>query len=188
MNLLAVAQLGLGWLALGAAVVGLISATASRRSWAVAGLLATAWLAVTQSAWLGLVLGAGILAAVAVEGPAPAIETEFSRLTRQLGIAVAALLAAVLVLVRLARVDPAQAPYMFPLLATGVIALVAFFSGTEQTEMHRAARLLLVTAAVGWTIATLGREPDVVVAVAVALPLLGLSSRLRDHPVGETGT
>ena len=73
----------------------------------------------------------------------------------------------------------------FPVFATGFVALVAFFASAEQAEIHRAARLLMVTAAVGWTIATLGTEPAAVVAVAVTLPLVGLSGRLRDHPVGE---
>jgi hypothetical protein len=183
--LLEAAQLGLGWLALGAALAGMLSARASRWSWAVAGLMASTWLAVTHSPLLGLVLALGIAAAELVEGPGLAIEAEFSRLTRHLGIAIAALLAAVVVLVRLARVDAAQAPFVFPVLASGFVALLAFFAGTEQAEIHRAARLLMVTAAVGWTIATLGSEPAAVVAVAVALPLVGLSGRLRDHPLGE---
>jgi hypothetical protein len=184
MTLLEAAQLGLGWLALGAALSGMLSAGASRRSWALAGLMASAWLAVTHSVLLGLVLALGIVAAELVDGPGLAIEAEFSRLTRHLAVAVAALLAAVVVLVRLAHVDASQAPFVFPVLATGIVALVAFFAGTEQAEIHRAARLLMVTAAVGWTIATLGNEPAAVVAVAVALPLVGLSGRLRD-PVGE---
>src|SRR5205807_52927 len=139
-----------------------------------------AWLAVTQAAELGAVLAVGTLAALAFEGPEPGVEAEFSRLTRHLALTVAALVAAVVVLVRLAHVDGAQAPYVFPLVATGLLALVALFASDEQVEIHRAARLLLVTAAVGWTIATLGSEPAAMVAVAAALPLVTLSGRLRD--------
>jgi hypothetical protein len=185
MTLVQAAQLALGWLALGAALAGMLSSRTSRWSWAASGLLAAAWLAVTQSAGLGMVLATGIMAAEAVAGPGLPIEPEFSRLTRHLALAAAALLAAVVVLVRLARVDAAQAPYLFPVLATGLVALIAHFAGTEQAETHRAARLLLVTAAVGWTVATVGGEPAVVVAVAVALPLVGLSGRLGDNLVGE---
>jgi Ni/Fe-hydrogenase subunit HybB-like protein len=184
-TVLEAAQLGVGWLALGAALSGMLAAKRSRWSWAGAGLMASVWLAVTQSAGLGVVLAAGILAAEVVEGPGTTIEPEFSRLTRHLALVLAALIAAVVVLVRLARVDAAEAPYVFPVLATGVVALVALFAGTERAEIHRAARVLLVTAAVGWSVATQGSEPAAVVALALALPLVGLSGRLRDQPMVE---
>ena len=131
---------------------------------------------------LAAVLAIGILAALAVEGPELDIEPDFARLTRHLSLTLAALAAAVVVLVRLAHVDAQLGPRVFPLLATGTVTLVALFAAAEQAEIHRAARLLLVMAAVGWTIATLGSEPATVVAAAAALPLLGLTGRMRDQP------
>ena len=180
------AQLGFAWLALAAAVTSLLSLTASRLFSVAAALLLSAWLAVTQAVELGAVLATGTVAAMAVEGPELGIEPEFSRLTRHLALTVAALVAAVVVLVRLAHVDATQAPFVFPVLATGLLALVALFAAGEQVEINRAARLLLVTAAVGWTVATMGSEPAAAVAVAAALPLLALIGRQRGNQAGET--
>jgi hypothetical protein len=179
-------QLSLAWLSLLAAVTGMLSAAASRLPWAASAMLLSAWLAVTQSAELGTVLATGTLAGLAVERSALVIKPEFSRLTRHLALTVAALVAAVVVLVRLAHVDAAQAPYVFPVVATGLLALVALFAASEQAEINRAVRLLLVAAAASWTVATQGGEPAAVVAVAAALPLVALSGRPRDHTAGET--
>ncbi len=88
-----------------------------------------------------------------------------------------ALVAAVIVLARFAQVDASQAPYAFPVLAIGTVSLIALFAAGEPAEAQRAARLLLVVAATGWTVSTAGGQPAVAVAAAVALPILAMAFR-----------
>jgi hypothetical protein len=187
MTVVEVAQLTLGWIALVATATAVISVHISRWCWAVAALLACAWLAVTQSAPLALALVTGAVLAVAAERAGETQEPEFNRLTRDLGLLVAAVVATVVALVRLAHVDPLQAPVVFPVVAIAVISLVQVYAAVDAAATNRAARLLLLMAAAGWTVATTGSQPAPVLLAAVVLPLLSLTGRSRRHASGEPG-
>jgi hypothetical protein len=185
MTLVEIAQLALGWVALGAVVIAAILAPLSRWLWSAAAVLACAWLAVTQSAPLAVALGTGTLLAIVAEGSSETIEPEFNRLTRSLALVLGALLATVVVLVRLAHVDPLQAPVVFPVVAIAGISLTRVFAGDDQAEINRPARLVLLMAAIGWTVATTGSQPAPVLLAAVVLPLLALAGRSRSPAPGE---
>lgn len=185
MTALEIAQLALGWLALVALVPAVISPRLSRWCWAAAALLACAWLAVTQSAPLAVALATGTLLAVAAEGGGEITKPEFTLLTRHLALLVGALAATVVVLVRLAHVDPLQAPVVFPVVAIAMISLAVMFAAVEPAEIHRAARLLLLMAGVGWTVASTGSQPVAVVAAAVVLPLIALTGRSSTHAAAD---
>jgi hypothetical protein len=187
MTTVEVAQLVLGWLALLAVAAAVIWPRLSRWCWAAAALLGCAWLAVTQSAPLALALAVATLLGVAAEGAGETIVPEFNRLTRCLGLLVGALLATVVVLVRLAHVDAMQAPVVFPVVAIAVISLVILFAALDPAEMYRAARLLLLMAAVGWTVATTGSQPASVLMTSAVLPLLGLMGRSAGHAPEAAG-
>jgi hypothetical protein len=173
------AELALSWLALLAATAAMLSPRVSRWSWGAAGLLFSAWLALMAPLGIGAAVAAGGLIAVFLEGDGELAEPDFTRVTRCLGLLLAGFAAAVVVMVRVAQVNPGDGPYVFPALATGIVALTALFAAVEQAEIHRAARLLLVMAAVGWTIATAGTQPAAAIVAGAALPLLALTGRLR---------
>jgi hypothetical protein len=177
MTTVEIAQLALGWMALALVAMAVVAPRISRWCWAAAALVACAWLAVTQSALLALALAVGTVSAVGVEGADENLEPQFNRLTRHLGLLTGALAATVVLLVRLAHVDPLQAPVVFPVVAIAVISLVVVFAGVEPPEVHRAARMVLLMAAVGWTVATTGSQPAPVLLAAAALPLLALTGR-----------
>jgi hypothetical protein len=185
MTAVEIAQLALGWPALVVVITAVISPRLSRWCWAAAALLACAWLAVTQSAPLAIALAAGTLAAVTAEGGGEVTKPEFNRLTRHLALVLGALAATVVVLVRLGHVDPLQAPVVFPVVAIAVISLVVMFAAVEAAEIHRSARLLLLMAAVGWTVATTGSQPAAVVAAALVLPLIALTGRSTSDAAAE---
>jgi hypothetical protein len=175
-------QLTLAWLALAATLTALLSRRASRRAWVGAALLLSGWLVISQSVLSGTALGLGTLAGIALEGNPPLSAPDFARVTRRLGLLAVALVAAVVVLVRFAQVDAAQAPYAFPVLAIGMVSLIAFFAAGEPVEAQRASRLLLVVAVDGWTVATGGSQPVVALAAAVTLPILAMTFRPAGSP------
>jgi hypothetical protein len=185
-----VAGVALSWLALVAAVVAVLSPQVSRWLWSGACLLFAAWLALIAPPGLAAALAVGSLIAVLSEREDEPAGPDFALVTRRLSLLVAGLLAAVVLMVRVAQVEPGDAPYVFPPLAAGIVALIALVAATEQAEIQRAARLLLVLAAVGWTVATAGSEPAAVIVAALALPLLALSGKLNPstepgNPVGS---
>jgi hypothetical protein len=172
------AELTASWLGLLAAVAAVVSPTISRWSWGAAGLLFSTWLVFIASPGIGAVVATGALLALLLDGEGELAAHDFSRVTRRVGMLLVGLAAAVVLLVRVAEVDPGDAPHVFPVVAAAVMALIALLTAVEPAEINRAARLLLVLAAAGWTVATAGTEPAAAVAAAVALPLLGLTGRL----------
>lgn len=170
-------ELTLAWGGIAAAMTAMLSRRASRAAWAAAALLLSAWLGLSQPPMLGAALAVGAVAGLAFEGNPPLSEPDFARVTRRLGLLAAALVAAVILLARFGQVEASQAPYAFPVLAAGMVALVAVFASAEPAEVDRAARTLLVVAAVGWTVATAGSQPAVVIAVAIALPVVAIAGR-----------
>jgi hypothetical protein len=188
MTTVEIGQLVLGWAALITLVLAVIWPRRARWCWAGAALTVCAWLAVTQSAPLALALAAGTVLALVAEGPGEIVPPEFNRLTRHLGLLVGALVATVVVLVRLAHVDPLQAPIVFPVVAVAVISLVVLFAATEPAETHRAARMLLLMAAAGWTVATTGGQPMPVLLAAAVLPLLAMAGRSGDNELAEAAS
>ena len=172
------AELALSWLALLAAIAAVLSPQVSRWSWGAAGLLFSAWLALMAPVGIGAALAAGSLIGLFLEGDGELAEPDFTRLTRRLGLLLAGFAAAVVVMVRVAQVDPGDTPYVFPALATGIVALIALTAAVGQAEIQRGARLLLVLAAVGWTIATAGTQPAAAILAGAVLPLLALTGRL----------
>lgn len=170
-------QLTLAWLALATTLTAVLSRRASRRAWVGAALLLSGWLLISEPPLSGTALAVGTLAGAALEGNSPLSAPDFARVTRRLGLLAVALVAGVVVLARFAQVDASQAPYAFPVLADGMVSLVALFAAGEPAEAQRAARLLLAVAAAGWTVATAGSQPAVAVAAAVALPILALAFR-----------
>jgi len=171
-------ELALSWLALLAAIAALLSPRVSRWSWGAAGLLDSASLALMASPGIGLSLAAGCLIAMFVEADGGLAQLDFALVTRRLGLLLAGILVAVVVMVRGAQVNAADAPHVFPMLAAGMVALIALLAAVENAEIHRAARLLLVLAAVAWTIATGGTEPAVAIVAGAAMPVLALTGRL----------
>jgi hypothetical protein len=172
------AELALSWLALLAATAAVLSPRVSPWSWGVAGLLFSAWLALMAPPGIGAVVAAGALVALFLEGHVELAELDFTSVTRRLGLLLAGFAVAAVLMVRVAEVDPGDAPYVFPALATGIVALIVLLAATDEAEIHRAARLLLVLATVGWTVATAGTQPAAAIIAAAALPLLALTGRL----------
>ena len=177
-----VAELALSWLALLAAVAAVLSPRLSRLAWGASGLLFALWLTLMAPPGLGSVLAVGVLAAIFLEGEGELAQPDFARTTRRLGLLVAGIAAAVLLMVRVAEVDPGDAPYVFPPLAGSIVSLTALYAAVEPAEIHRAARLLLVLAAVGWTIASGGTQAAPTVLAAVALPVLAVAAKVTSSP------
>jgi hypothetical protein len=123
-------------------------------------------------------LAAGGLVAVLLEGESELAKPDFTSLTRRLGLMLAGCAAAVVLMVRVAEVGSGEAPFVFPALAAATVALIVFATATEAAEIHRAARLLLMLAAAGWTVATAGTQPVAAIVAAAALPLLALVGSL----------
>jgi hypothetical protein len=127
---------------------------------------------------IGATLAGGGLLALLLEGESELAEPDFTSLTRRLGLMLAGCAAAVLLMVRVAEVGSGEAPYVFPALAAATVALIVLTTATEAAEIQRAARLLLVLAAAGWTVATGGTQPTAAILAAAALPLLALAGSL----------
>ena len=168
-------ELALAWLALASTLTAVLSRRASRRGWAGAALLLSGWLVISESVVLGSALALGTVVGLGLEGNPQLSAPDFARVTRRLGLLAVAVVSAVVVLARFAPVEASQAPYAFPVLATGLVSLIALFAAAEPAEAQRAARLLLVVAATGWTVATGGGQPAAALAAAVALPILAVA-------------
>ncbi|HXA41429.1 MAG TPA: hypothetical protein VNV65_00800 [Candidatus Solibacter sp.] len=168
-------ELSLAWLALAATLTAVLSRRASRRGWAGAALLLSGWLAISESPALGSALAVATVAGLVLEGDPPLSAPDFARVTRRLGLLAVAVVAAVVVLARFAQVEASQAPYAFPLVALGMVSLIALFAASEPAEAQRAARLLLAVAVAAWTVATGGSQPAVALAAAAALPTLAVA-------------
>jgi hypothetical protein len=172
------AELSLSWLALLATIAAVLRPRVSRWAWGAAALLFSAWLALMAPPGIGAALAAGGLLAILLEGENELAKPDFTSVTRRLSLMLAGCAAAVVLMVRVAEVGSGEAPYVFPALAAATVALIVVTTAAEAAEIHRAARLLLVLAAAGWTVATAGTQPAPAIVAAAALPLLVLAGSL----------
>ncbi|HEV1998547.1 MAG TPA: hypothetical protein VGR61_10510 [Candidatus Dormibacteraeota bacterium] len=136
-----------------AAIVALMYPPVARWAWAAAAIAVAAWAALESGLLGGAPLVAGVVVATAVErGDAPAAPG-FSDMLARLAVLGGAILASVLMTVRVLVVDLVDGVQVLILLAVGSAAILYLLVHGGPVEEARAARLALVVAAAGWVAA-----------------------------------
>jgi hypothetical protein len=176
------AQAAALWMALLVATASGLSPRTGRWGWWLASLVLLVWLA--MAGWPGpaLVLALGATVAQLVDRRQPAGMAGFTGLLRSVAAVLLGYAGASYILVRLVHAEFGLAQKAFPALAIGLIAGAVLALAEGDRERLRAARLLVVLAAIAWTVVGgTAQEPTAWIAAAW-LPLLAGAGRRRLVP------
>lgn len=150
-----------------------------RWPWWLAMVMAAAWLGLAGYPVVALALALGATAAAAIEGGESAGDLDSTGLLPSLLAIAVGLGGAALTLARVIHAEPALGYQAFPALAASLIAVAVLALAARDKEQLRAARFLLVMAAVVWTVAGGSGAQEVAVVSAAWLPVLAGADRLR---------
>ena len=153
-----------------------------RWGWWVAELLLLLWLALEGQPILALALAAGASVALVIDRRGAATSPDFTGLLRSVMAVVLGYAGAGVALVRLLHAEVALAIKAFPALATAMIAVAVVMLAEGDREQLRAARLLVVLAAIAWSVAAGPDQVGLAIVAAAWLPLLAGAGRLRLNP------
>jgi hypothetical protein len=167
------------WAALLAAIAGTLAPRTLGVAWSLAPLLLATWLGLTGTPLPALALAAGVTTAVFVDRREPGPGAEFGATIRALAAVALGLGGAIYLLVRIVHAELVLVTAALPGLAAGLIALAVVALATDDLEQLRAARLVLVAAAVALFAGVPSADPWTAALVGLGLPLLAVAGRMR---------
>ena len=148
-----------------ATIAALLYPPLARWAWPAAAAAVGVWAAIASGISAGAPLLLGVALATALDrGDAPA-RSAFNTVVARIAALAGAVLAALLVTVRVLFIDLVSGFQPFTLMAIGLAAVLYMLAHSGPVEESRAARLALVTAGAGWAAAG---HPGFTVPVAVA--------------------
>lgn len=133
-----------------ATVVALVYAPVARWAWGAAAICLALWTALAVGLAEGAVLGLGAAAALAVESPLAPRVSGFNNLVGRLATLAAAVVASLVILVRVFLLDAVDSHQVLVLFAIGLAAVLYLLVRDGPAEESRAARVALLAAAAGW--------------------------------------